>query len=170
MIAKRESMKSKNELNIKLLDFFKYGEFDCIKLGQTKEWILNNFPEPDSQEEVGMDIMCEIWKYGSIEFHFTENKILFLIFSDAWFNKFEEAKNIKIDKWIFKNIKKLNLINVIKIFNENEINYQKIEDKLKIKLKLESDIEITFENIKNANKLNKNKYIITSFGLFNPDL
>jgi len=154
---------------IKLLDFFKYGKFDCIKLGQRIDWILENFPEPDIQYKLGTNSEFDIFEYGSIELHFRDN-ILYLIFSDGWFNKFYGAKNIKIDKWIFKKMDELKLLNVLEKFNENEINYEKKEDNLNIKLKLESGIEITFENINNIKNLNKNNYEMSSFGLINYDL
>ena len=42
-------MKLKTPIEIDFLGFFKTGKFDCLKLGQSKEWILNNFPNPDSR-------------------------------------------------------------------------------------------------------------------------
>lgn len=53
-------------INIDMLDFLRDGRFDCIEPGQTKEWILNNFPDPDGKCRIADDI----WLYGNIEFHF----------------------------------------------------------------------------------------------------
>ena len=36
-------------ISIDMLDFLHDGRFDCIEPGQTKEWILNNFPDPDGK-------------------------------------------------------------------------------------------------------------------------
>lgn len=40
-------MKLSHKISIIFLDFFKTGRFDCLKLGQTKEYIVHNFPDPD---------------------------------------------------------------------------------------------------------------------------
>ena len=58
-------------IHIDFLEFIKTGRFNCIKLGQKKDYILNNFPKPNNvwndESENG------IWLYGNIEFHFAEN-------------------------------------------------------------------------------------------------
>jgi hypothetical protein len=103
-------MKLKTPIEIDFLGFFKTGKFDCLKLGQSKEWILNNFPNPDSRfdlesEKSGFDI----WTYDDIELHF-ENDILFLIYSDHWYEwKLEGGENLNLDKWIFDDISRLTL-------------------------------------------------------------
>jgi hypothetical protein len=158
-------MKFDKKIEINIFDFFKYGKFDYIKLGQTKEWILNNFPDADSQYE---NKPFDILKYGNIEFHFHKN-ILFLIFSEE-FDDFNGGKNLIIDKWILANPNELKLLNVLKKLNENNIDYEKKEDNLGIKLKLESGIELTFENTNDIEKLNKNYYELTTFGLYNKEI
>jgi hypothetical protein len=158
-------MKFDKKIEISLFDFFKYGKFDCIKLGQTKEWVLNNFPDADSQYE---NKPFDILKYGNIEFHFYNN-ILFLIFSEE-FGNFNEGKSLIIDKWILKKPNKLKLLNVLEKLNENGIDYEKKEDNLGIKLKLESGIELTFENNNDIENLNKNYYELTTFGLYNKEI
>ena len=66
-----DKMKLETKINIDILDFIKNGKFDYIKLGQTKEWILNNFPDPDI-----LDFKYNIWTYGNIEFHWNEKRRL----------------------------------------------------------------------------------------------
>lgn len=74
-------MDIKDKIKIDFLEFFKFGKFDFIKLGQTKEWILNNFPEPDSRFDSEMlKNGCDIWTYGDIEFHFTGQELFFNLF------------------------------------------------------------------------------------------
>jgi len=82
---------------VDLYDFIIKGAFDCIKIGQTKEWILNNFPDPDDVENgFHMTKKGSIWTYGNIEFHFSDN-ILFLIFCDN-FSTFDEGCDAK--SWV----------------------------------------------------------------------
>jgi hypothetical protein len=152
-------MKLNKQIEINILDFLKYGKFDYIKLGQTKEWILNNFPDPD-------DYSKNIFKYGDIEFHFKDG-ILFLIFSEYFSNlKLDGGKNINIINWIFNTLNELTLINIIKLLNENGINYTKKEQEWFIELKLERGVKIIFDKIEN---LNKNNYIMTSIGLIDDE-
>ena len=40
-------MEYKNKIKVSIKDFFLDGKFDFIEIGQSKEWILNNFPKPD---------------------------------------------------------------------------------------------------------------------------
>jgi hypothetical protein len=42
-------MRPDKKIEIGIFYFFKYGKFDCVKLGQTKEWFLDNFPDADSE-------------------------------------------------------------------------------------------------------------------------
>ena len=154
-------MKLDKKIDVDILDFLKYGKFDYIKLGQTKDWILNNFPDPDDQSK-------SILKYGDIEFHFDEN-ILFLIFSED-FNNFElnGGKKINVINWIFNELSELTLINVLKLLNEKDINYKKDENKWFIKIRLESGVELTFDNDEIEN-LNKNNYIMKTIGLIDDE-
>jgi hypothetical protein len=74
-------MHLKHKITIDLLDFIKYGKFDYIKIGKSKEWIINNFPDPDFLSKSPEVYNHPIWQYGNIEFHFN-NEELFLIYSD----------------------------------------------------------------------------------------
>ena len=98
-------IKLKNPVNVDLFKFVTKGEFDYIENGQTKEWILNNFPDPDQIGDMGHGL--SVWLYGRIEFHF-DKEILFSIWCDNFID-FTAGKNIKLDKWIFNDVKKFNL-------------------------------------------------------------
>ena len=63
-------MKLKGKINIDFEEFFTTGKFDFLKLGKTKEWILNNFPDPDGFDEYPEIYKDDIWRYGNIELHF----------------------------------------------------------------------------------------------------
>ena len=63
-------MKFNQTIEINFKSFFLEGNFDCIRIGENKEWILNNFPDPDNFND--MNYSMSIWTYGSIEFHFNK--------------------------------------------------------------------------------------------------
>jgi len=161
-------MHLKEPINIDFLEFFKTGKFDYLKLGQTKEWILNNFPNPDGnlkKEDLIRRKEFDIWQYGDIELHF-ENQKLLLIYSDYWHEwKIEGGGHLELDKWIFNDISKLNLRFVIEALNTHNIDYKKKTDNLGVLLRLNSGIELTFENINDIEGLNSNDFHLSSFGL-----
>ncbi len=161
-------MKLKEPIRIDFLDFFKTGKFDYLKLGNTKEWILNNFPDPDGNFEKedllkGKDF--SIWQYGDLELHF-EDQALFLIYSDHWYEwKLEGGESLILDKWIFDDIRKLTLRFVLEAFNSQNIDFKKKTDNLGVRLRLESGVELTFENINDIEGLDTNDFHVSSFGL-----
>lgn len=61
-------MKLNHKINIDLKAFILNGKFDFVELGQTQEWLVQNFADPDDQADMGNQI--DIWRFGSIEFHF----------------------------------------------------------------------------------------------------
>ena len=112
-------MLSTNPVQVNLFNFINNGEFANIKVGQTKEWIINNFPDPDYINDMGDNMF--IWQYGTIEFHF-DGEMLFLIFCDN-FHKFNAGKTIDLEKWIFKSTNHLTLEKVVKVLNKNKISF-----------------------------------------------
>lgn len=155
-------MKLNHKIDIDLKAFILNGKFDYVEIGQTQEWLAQNFADPDDQADMGNQI--DIWRFGSIEFHFFENK-LFLIWCDDLTN-LSTAKGLKIKTWIFKDRKELNFVKVLKILNKFEKNYSvKFNSKLNnIQLKLiDSQIVLHFEPKKESHIANKFKLI--AFGL-----
>ena len=156
-------MTLKEPIEIDFLTFFKTGKFNYIKLGQTKEWILNNFPDPDNFDNSFLNEKFNIWTYGGIEFHFDKN-ILYLIYSDYWYEgKLKDVDVLKLKKWIFNDIDKLNLRFVLETLNTHNIDYKKKTDNLGVLLRLNSGVEFTFENINDIENLDSNKFHISSF-------
>ncbi|QKX04063.1 hypothetical protein HN014_03790 [Aquimarina sp. TRL1] len=158
-------MKLTMPIEIDLLDFFKTGRFDHLKLGQTKEWIVNNFPDPDCFDADFLTAEVNIWTYGGIELHF-ENEKLYLIFSDYWYEgKLDSGNQLKLNKWIFDDISQLNLLFVMTKLNEHNIDYKKKTDNLGVLLRLRSGVELTFENIDDIEGVSTNSFQLTSFAL-----
>ena len=129
-------MKFANPIEISFFDLIKHGKFDYIKLGKTKEWILNNFPNPDEFEENDNFFMtkkCNIWTYGDIEFFFNEKNELYMIFCDSfngigagnkWLShEIDGGASLQLDKWIFEKVRKLTLPYVIENFLINNIDF-----------------------------------------------
>ncbi|WP_337085170.1 hypothetical protein [Elizabethkingia anophelis] len=160
-------MKLLQPITIDFLDFFKTGKFDYIKLGQTKEWILNNFPDPNDRylEDWVKRNDIDIWLYGNIEFHFFKEELM-MIFSDHFNHaKLSGGKNIKIKPWIFKNTEKLTLAFVFSELNTNKIDFKKKTDEFGVRLRLQSGVELTFENKEDVENLSPNYFHLTSFAL-----
>ena len=100
-------------INIDMLDFLRDGRFDCIEPGQTKEWILNNFPDPDGKCRIADDI----WLYGNIEFHFGDGELVH-IYSDHFpHEKLHGGRHIALKRRLLSRVKKLSLPRVIRWLN-----------------------------------------------------
>lgn len=147
-----------------MLDFCKSGKFDQIKLGQTKEWISNHFPEPDSRfSKQLLKGGFDVWTYGDIELHF-EGQELIMIYADH-LKAFSGGEKLKIDKWIFENTSSLSLVKVAAELDNNHIDYKQKEDNLGILLRLSSGVELTFENLNDVAHLSTSEFCVTSIGL-----
>jgi hypothetical protein len=114
-------MKLNHKVLVNLLDFIKSGKFDFIKLDQTKEWIINNFPDPDGLAAMPETYEHPIWQYGNIEFHFTDNQ-LSLIYSD-YIDTLDGGKSLELDKWICAEPQKLTLAYVAARLNQQRISF-----------------------------------------------
>lgn len=112
-------MKQKVPIHINLKDFFLKETFDIIKVGQTKKWILANFPEPDDDTNMGNDF--SIMRYGWIELHF-DRDTLFLIWCDS-LPFIKNNDRIIYNKWIVDDLEKMTLEETQKILNTEKANY-----------------------------------------------
>ncbi len=111
-----------HKVNIDLLEFCKLGKFDYLELGKTKEWIFNNFPNPDDCDAIGDNAYQQnIWLYGNIELHFHED-LLYLIFSDYLWS-LDSGPSLELNKWIFSNFDQLKLGFVIEALIEENIAF-----------------------------------------------
>lgn len=136
-------MKLNEKIRIDFLDFIKTGKFDYIKLGQTKEWILNNFPDPDYFSEDFLLSKYTIWTYGNLEFHFDQANELFLIYSD-YLHELEGGESLQLNKWILEDYSKLTLVQVLAQLNKEEIDYTKSSDRFGVQVTAESGVTCHF--------------------------
>jgi hypothetical protein len=115
-------MQLQHRITIDLLEFIKTGKFDYVKLGQTKQWILTNFPDPDDYQDSSGVYDNPIWWYGNIEFHFDKEE-LFLIHSD-YIETLDGGDSLELKKWIFSDPQKLNLCYVLEQLNQQRIDFK----------------------------------------------
>jgi hypothetical protein len=171
-------MKLPDPIKIDLLVFFKTGRFDYLKLGQTKEWISNNFADRDGAEDYNYN--DPIWCFGNIELHFRDDETLFLIFSDH-IDTLEGGPSLLLDKWILNEPENLTLKYVIHHLNKERVSF-KLEYKplfqgfvvANLKL-LESKVFLVFapdeekedidEFLARCNTVDSNTFKLTSFNL-----
>jgi hypothetical protein len=154
------------KIEIGILDFIKTGRFDYVKIGQSKEWILNNFPDPD---DIGMgDTIsnAKIWFYGNIELHFEKNELC-LIFCEN-IARLDGGAHLKLNKWILDDTNSLTLLNFIEKLNIERIDFSKTTEKYDfeyVRLNiLSSNVQLTFTDEENNSK-NPNKFMLSAFRL-----
>ncbi|MCP3773784.1 hypothetical protein NLX71_10730 [Paenibacillus sp. MZ04-78.2] len=164
------NIKLTNPVHVDLFKFVVHGEFDYIKMGQTKEWILNNFPDPDTMSNMNHDLY--IWQYGNIEFHF-HHDVLYMIWCDNFY-RFTAGKHIHLNKWIFEKTRYLTLSKTMKVLNEHKISFTLVHNKnLKnaiIRI-LKSNVELWFEPNDDEDYKNPdaNTFHFMAFGLTHED-
>lgn len=156
-------MKLKHKINIDILEFFQTGKFDYLKPGQTKNWILNNFPDPDDFG-LGKNLNnAKIWRYGNLELHFDEQE-LFLIFADH-IDILDGGDSIDLDKWILDKQSELDLEKIIKEFNKLKMDFSVTNkrelDLIELKI-IKSKVKLTFHG---DNEKDINKFKLGSFSL-----
>lgn len=111
-----------------------------------------------------------IWLYGRIEFHF-DKEILFSIWCDNFID-FTAGKNIKLNKWIFNDVKRLNVSKMIAILNQNKLNFTLMHKYESVIIRvLDSNVELYFSpeyNEDYGNTETENLYF-AAFGLSHKD-
>lgn len=128
-------------INISIKDFVKKGKFDCIKIGQTKKWILENFMRPEN-ELYDLTLDDEIWKYGAFEFYFKDDILASIFCGDL---TLEAGKNFKVDKWILED--SFTLIKFIKLLNKKDIDFRLVNHFVKSEVPKLTRILILSSNV-----------------------
>lgn len=157
-------MKISAPIDIDLLEFFRVGRFAGLKLGDSREVVRSKLPEPDSSWDADMQSDgFDIWTYGDIELHFEADE-LFLIFTDD-LGDLNGGKALRLKRWIFDEPDKLSLAFVRRTLSHEKIDCKMQSDALGVLLRLTSGVELTFENVDDAEDLSPDDYQMTSFGL-----
>lgn len=162
-------MKFNHKIIIDMLEFLKTGKFDYLEIGQTQEWMLNNFPDPDFMSEQGsLTYGNDIWMYGKVELHFFDGKLLTIWsdhFQDRYYQgkKFNLGEHITVKPWIFRHPKKLTLDYVMRKFVKVGIDFDKRTTPYSIDLVLKSGVKLLFQNPNDSKHRNPNRYLMTAF-------
>jgi len=137
-------MKLKEKIIIDFKEFLSTGKFDFLKHGKTKEWLINNFPDPDEYDDSPEIYKDDIWFYGNIELHFHKEELQ-LVFSD-YINTLDGGESLELKKWFFGNEKTPTLIEVISELNKEDIDFAKAtrDSDGMIEIKLASGVKLSF--------------------------
>lgn len=159
-----------------MFEFLKFGKFDFIELGQSKEWILRNFTDPDDFNiDTFLKPTISIWQYGKFEFHFSKNQ-LYMIFSDHFQSnykgeQFNAGESIAVQPWIFENPAQLTLNFVMQIFVTENIDFEKITTPHNIMIKTQGGVRLYFaDDYDQTGELigkDPNQFMLHAFGLTN---
>ena len=151
-------MKLKEKITIDFKEFLSTGKFDFLKHGKTKEWVINNFPDPDGFDDAPEIYKDNIWCYGNIELHFHKEE-LFLVFSD-YIDTLDGGPSLELKKWFLGNEKTPNLIEVISELNREHIDFTKFTHDIKeiIEIRLESGVHLGF-SLKQKNDESSNEFL-----------
>ncbi len=138
------------KVEINILAFVKDGKFDVLKTGQTRDWVLNNFPIPDDFDngESYKHGEFEIFNYGDFELHFFRDT-LYLIFADYKGAINAGTSLLLTHKWIFeKDTSDLNFPYVIEALKKENIDFttQKNDTLYSVTLHLKSKVDLHFES------------------------
>lgn len=153
-------MKFNNKIKINLFNFFSTGKFDCIEINTSKEYILNNFPEPNLIGEINESI--SIWRYGVIEVSFFDNEVILIMCDDI--ENLNAGESIELESWLLPKTE-LTLLDYQRELNDLNIDYQIINkpDNCIIDLKIiQSNVILSFYNFENEN-LKPSEYTICAF-------
>jgi len=142
--------------------FITKGKLDCIQIGQTKEWILNNFPAPDNRYDKD-----RIWNYGSFEFHFSKNQLSTIFCGDL---SLTDSDCIQINKWILDEC--VTLSKFIAVLNNNRIDFRSRNSpndcsEVEVMI-LSSKVNLCFfngEDVKDINDLRLHSFSLSEYNI-----
>jgi hypothetical protein len=120
-------MRRSPAIPIDLLTFMRTGRFDCIEPGQTQEYVLHNFPDPDGFDARDLapagSGRFTIWRYGNIELHF-EGDRLYLIYSD-YIDTLTGGEALAVAPWILGDPARRSLSEVMRALTRERIDFSK---------------------------------------------
>ncbi len=153
---------------IDLREFFRSGRFDYLEVGQTQEWIIHNFPDPDDFDPADLSPPdgrgMSIWRYGNLELHF-EGPRLYLIFSD-YLDHLDGGPSLALDPWLVGDPAQRSLLAMMRALNAERIDFRKqtgAHDNLT--LDLASGVTLHFDADDEADP---NAWRLSAFALMRP--
>lgn len=110
-------------IEVHLLEFFKTGVFDCLRFGETKEYLYHNISNPSNCTHKNEFYQNNIWVYGDLELWF-EGDFLQHLFAD-WHKGLDFGNAFKVDTWILQENAHPTLETVIRELNAEGMDYAK---------------------------------------------
>jgi len=108
-------------MKISLLDFIKTRKFGNIQIGQSIDYIIENFPPPDDIWDADNDTY--IWSYGVFEFHFVSGELTLLWCDNLSYLGDPDKKQYKLDKWLLKEPNKMTFSYFCSLLDKEDIKY-----------------------------------------------
>lgn len=110
----------KNKPRVKLLTFFRTGNFNVVTSSKSKAWLDKHFVRATDKTWMGNNL--SIWRYGAVEFHFDGDR-LFQIWCDN-LDYIASTRRLTYDKWILTHPERLTFNYVAIHLRQEHIDYQ----------------------------------------------
>ncbi len=154
-------------LHVDLLDFLRTGDFGDIRLGMTRPDLMEMLGPPSewsvSNRRKHWQV-AEVWRYGTIEFHFNEwTDVLWMIFTDQL--PLEDEASLEIDSWKFAAF--LPLKATLALLDEADLHYE-VETNTRLsqtRVTLPSGVVLCFDPPQEGDAMphKNNRYGLTGF-------
>lgn len=115
-------MRLNHKIKIDLFEVLRTGKFDFVTIGKSKEWILQNFVDPDARMDIESKGEANYWIYGRIEFYFEQEILVEISMKDV--RSLDGGQNLEIDDWIFNENDGQTVKSVIEQIVKNRIEFQ----------------------------------------------
>jgi len=156
-------------MQVNITELIENGIFGFIKIGDSKQDLLNNQLTPESWlRDYNID-NSPIWRYGNIDFHFTDSNILTSI-TNNYVTEINGGKPIQIiDRWIFKENNNPTLKEALDYLSLLGLDYKKETNNLNIiNIELKNGVFFSFENLESEqDEAHYSNYKITVLGIKN---
>lgn len=156
----------KIKVELDILEFVKTGKFGFLKLGESKEEIINQGFPPEDWLNKQTIASSAIWRYGNIELHFDDSNHLSGIFTD-YVTNIDGGESISIiNWWILPNGKASpNLLDTIQELNNLNIDFSKTTFEVGcVEIKLFNGVYFMFDCLDDELSNRQNKWTMTVIG------
>jgi hypothetical protein len=90
-------------LQASLRELVETGRLGTLTLKSTRATVHAALGDPDqSSTATNEDRQPSIWKYGDLEFHFSQSDALWLIHTDTFASAPRSGRKLRLDPWIFR--------------------------------------------------------------------
>lgn len=168
VLLKETSQRNALAIEVELVTFLRTGDFGGIRLGMSRQEILDLIGTPPDWMVTRRRKRFEvsgIWKYGSIEFHLEDyGGPLWMIFTDHFPLEGSETLNI-VDPWLLRG--GLDLAHAITLLTSANLRYQLTTDAQtgETRLTFESGVVVSFTPVELHPRQKNRSLQLTGFWL-----